>query len=498
MGMMKNSILDDTALGEFRKEYCRKGYTVGEFPYLNEDGSPAFTAVRADKEGCNKICRPFRSDGSFGYPKGKLPLYNLRKLGPGRNEKYTSTVIVVEGEKCVAVAEKVFPECDVVTWAGGTQSIDKKNWKALETRTVLIIADNDDPGRNAARKIADKLKKAYCTVTVYAREGNDAKDITDWYEEKGPGGIEALREEIETCARSGNDAPATVAIGKVLDFPVIEPWPDAVDGDALLSELAVLITRYISLKPSQAHTVVLWVAMTHIHDHQNIETAPFLNLSSPVKRSGKTATMTIIKSFVPRALPLSDYSSSSLFRVIEYHHPTLLLDEIDLKGANKSEDNGNLSALLNGSQSRDTAYIMRSTAVQAGNKTDWVAVTFDTWCPKVLCGIRGLRDTTLDRSIQIRLERKHHAHKLPRWRNRNRDDVLRLHRRIVRWTADHREEIVAARDAVGKHLPAFLNDRECDAWELLLAVASIAGKSWLDRGLDACREIARATGDTQS
>ena len=73
----------------------------------------------------------------------------------------------------------------------------------------------------------------------------------------------------------------------------------------------------------------------------------------------------------PRPLPLTDYSTSALFRVIEKYHPTLLLDEIDLKGSNKADDNGELSALLNGSQSRETAYILRSMPSQTGNKGDW-------------------------------------------------------------------------------------------------------------------------------
>ena len=108
-------------------------------------------------------------------------------------------------------------------------------------------------------------------------------------------------------------------------------------------------------------------------------------------------------------------------------------------------------------------------------------MTFDTWCPKVLSGIRGLRDTTLDRSTIINLARKRHTDKLPRWRNRDRSAILELHSRVVRWTGDCQDKLVRAREEVSERLPEYLNDRECDTWELLLALAHVAGKTGLKK-----------------
>ena len=93
----------------------------------------------------------------------------------------------------------------------------------------------------------------------------------------------------------------------------------------------------------------------------------------------------------------------------------------------------------------DTVYLVCDTD-ESGRKGDWEPMTFDTWCPKVLSGIRGLRDTTLDRSTIINLARKRHTDKLPRWRNRDRSAILELHSRVVRWTGDCHDKIVRARE----------------------------------------------------
>ena len=190
-GQLKKFQDDESDLGEFRRKHY--DWELTEYEY---DG---FKVVRADKPGEKKKITPFQPDGSSGYPtgdkNGARPLYNLKELSRSEGG-YNQKVIIVEGEKCVEHAEKVFPGCPVVTWAGGTGATDKTNWKPLQTRSALIIADTDDVGRNVARRIEKKLKKEDCTVTVYSREGEDGRDISDWIEGKSTSEIAELREEI--------------------------------------------------------------------------------------------------------------------------------------------------------------------------------------------------------------------------------------------------------------------------------------------------------------
>ena len=457
-----------------------------------------FKVVRADKPGEKKKLTPFKPDGSFGYPtgdkNGARPLHNIKELSRSRGKGgYNQKVIIVEGEKCVEQAEKVFPGCPVVTWAGGTGATDKTNWKPLQTRSVLILADTDEVGRNAARRIEKKLKKEDCTVTVYSREGEDGGDISDWVEGKSASEIAELREEI----LAGNSSARSIqASGQFVEFEDIEPWPGEVLGSEVLSSLTDLINRHMYIKPEQTDATILWCAMTWLHDHPVLECAPFLNITAPSSRAGKTALLDIVAEIVPRPFPLVGASEAFLFRVIEEHAPTLLLDEIDTQRAKKNGEGAYFDGMLNGSQTRRTATIGRMAQIRNGQAVEQVPVKFSTWCPKVLCGIGGLADTTVDRSVQIRMERKPKNDRRPRWRTRDREAVTALRRRLGTWVKSNAGEIIAARGGI--ELPETINDRQWDSWEVLGAIAKIAGSDWPKRADTACKYITDASEDTRS
>ncbi len=43
----------------------------------------------------------------------------------------------------------------------------------------------------------------------------------------------------------------------------IEPWPEEVDGDALLDDLCRALRQYIVIEEKHLHTLVLWAVHTH-------------------------------------------------------------------------------------------------------------------------------------------------------------------------------------------------------------------------------------------
>ena len=303
-----------------------------------------------------------------------------------------------------------------------------------------------------------------------------------------------LREEI--LAGNSSARSDVQASGRFVEFEVLEPWQEEVLGREVLSSLAELINRHMHIKPEQTDATVLWCAMTWLHDNPVLECAPFLNITAPSSRAGKTALLDIVAEIVPRPFPLVGASEAFLFRVIEEHAPTLLLDEIDTQRAKKNGEGAYLDGMLNGSQMRLTATIGRMAQIRDGQAVKQVPVRFSTWCPKVLCGIGGLADTTVDRSVQIRMERKPKDKKLPRWRTRDRDAVTALRRRLGTWIEEYAGEIIAARG--GTELPETINDRQCDAWEILCAVAKIAGGDWPKRADAACLYITGTSEDTRS
>ena len=54
--------------------------------------------------------------------------------------------------------------------------------------------------------------------------------------------------------------------GRALSLPACEPWPEAVDGQALLAELVDQVRRHVVLSEHQAIAVALWVMHAHAHE----------------------------------------------------------------------------------------------------------------------------------------------------------------------------------------------------------------------------------------
>ena len=267
-----------------------------------------------------------------------------------------------------------------------------------------------------------------------------------------------------------------------------EPCPDAVDGAALLSDAAAFVRRHVWIDDPSADALALWAVMTCIHERLEIST--FVNLTSATKRCGKSLLLEVLAELAYRAMPLSgQITAAALFRVVEAHAPTLMLDEADTY----MRDDEILRGVVNGSQRRSAAYIVR--CVEPDNEP----CRFVTWCPKLIAGIGGIPDTIRDRSLVVRLERKPAAVRLDPWRERDREAVEAMRGQIARWIRDNAGRIVAALSTVV--FPAALqDDRARDAWESLLAIANASGGEWggrEGRAWRACEHFAATSGSDE-
>ena len=66
-------------------------------------------------------------------------------------------VIIVEGEKTVLEAEKLFKEYDVVTWSGGSKAMGQTTYEVLKDKRIILFPDNDKPGVLAMHEVAKIL-----------------------------------------------------------------------------------------------------------------------------------------------------------------------------------------------------------------------------------------------------------------------------------------------------------------------------------------------------
>lgn len=230
----------------------------------------------------------------------------------------------------------------------------------------------------------------------------------------------------------------------------------------LLNDVQDFIRRFVVVDDHQAVAITLWVAHTHVFDVFGC--TPYLAITSPEKRSGKTRLLEVVELLVREPLSTANISDAALFRVIERRKPTLLMDEVD--AVFKSREREELRGLLN------AGYRRGAVAHRMGGASNRELQTFPVFCPKAFAGIGNcLPDTITDRSIPIRLKRRTRAEKVERFRLR---DVgpqgYELRDRLAEWLEPQRDYLAATRPA----LPGELDDRVQDVWEPLLAVADLA------------------------
>jgi hypothetical protein len=243
---------------------------------------------------------------------------------------------------------------------------------------------------------------------------------------------------------------------------------------ALLDTVAAIVRRFVVLDEYQVVAVVLWIAHTHALDAFDV--TPYLSVSSPERRSGKTRLLDVLELLVARPWRAVEPSEAVVFRKIDATQPTLLLDEVDAIFGRNREHEG-LRALLNAGNARGTK-VPRCVG-QSQN-----VVEFSVFCAKAFAGIGSLPDTVGDRSVPIAMKRKVRGERCERFRRRRltpeaevlRDELDRFAEAASDALRVALDQVAGLADDGG--LLASLDDRAFEAWEPLLAVAALAGEEW--------------------
>jgi len=237
-------------------------------------------------------------------------------------------------------------------------------------------------------------------------------------------------------------------------------------GARLLDDLHAALTRYVVLpSPEATDAIVLWIAATHAAPAWNC--APRLDVTSPVKRCGKSRLLDIIEATCHDPLITVSISPAALVRSIGADPPTLLLDEADTVFGPKAADNHeDLRGILNAGHSRNRPYIRWDVTTRSREYCPTFALA-------ALAGIGDLPDTIADRAITVKMRRRAPGEEVDRYRDRRDGAPLRqLGKRLGEWVRAHLGEL---RDAE-PDMP--VEDRAADTWEPLIAVADLAGADW--------------------
>ena len=161
---------------------------VAEYTYHDETGTPVSQTVRLDP----KDFRQRHSDGNGGWhwglggdpkkcncPRTQLVPYRLPELLAADPKE---TAIIVEGEKDADQLWELGLIATTNPMGAGKCSDVYAGW--LKDRPVLILPDNDVPGRKHAEQIARSLYGVAKSVRVLALPGLPEKgDVSDWLDQ---------------------------------------------------------------------------------------------------------------------------------------------------------------------------------------------------------------------------------------------------------------------------------------------------------------------------
>ena len=173
------------------------------------------------------------------------------------------------------------------------------------------------------------------------------------------------------------------------------PWPESVDGAALLEETAIRIRRHIVLTETQADAVALWLGASHAID--GLSRMPMLLLTSTVPDCGKSTVATLLSGLVTRPVMVSNLTPAVLFRLIDHYKPTLIADEADTW---LNDERSELRGVFNCAHWRTGAVIPRCVG------DDHEVRLFNVFGAKVIAMIGRPPVTMLSRCITIILHKK--------------------------------------------------------------------------------------------
>lgn len=324
--------------------------------------------------------------------------------------------------------------------------------KALpENVKAIVDASATDPGAPFVPAAVSSLKKLR------------AEDMANWTRARtlfaGIAGVLVGELDKLTAPKGVGDSLQ----GEAIEWDDPDPWPEPVDGAALLDGLRDRIEHYADMPAGGAVAVALWALYSWCHD--SFPVSPNLMITAPERESGKTQVTELLSWMVRRPSPVSDASAAAIIRGIAADRPTLLFDEAQSFLKRKADDP--IRGVLLASFTRRFAYVQRVEGESNERRR------FDTFTPKAMNGrkLAAVDDMLTSRSLVIAMTRA--TRRLPELRS-DRDPIGEDARaQCRRWAADQAATLRDADPDTGGRI-----GRVAQVWRPLFAIADAAGGSW--------------------
>lgn len=410
------------------------------YEYQNEQGNLLFQVIRYTPKSFKQRRPDGKSGWNWNLKDVRRVVYRLPDLLSSDIDK---PVFIVEGEKSVdaLVKLKLIATCSPM----GAGKWHEEYSQFFEKRKVIILPDNDTPGELHATTIAKSLYKKCDSLKLIHLPGlSEKQDVFDWL-------------------NNGNSVSGLLQLVK--ESP---EWQPSIHSE-ILNQIASFLKRFVVLTQSQIDVITLWIIHTYLFDEA--DTTPYLYITSPEKRSGKTRLLEVLELFVNKPWYTGRVTPAVLSRKIDAECPTLLLDEFDAAFKGDKEYSETLRAILNTGYRRGG-----KTSICTGQGANIGYTDLETYCPKAFAGIGKLPDTIEDRSIPIVLKRRSIDEQVERFKKRKVEaEASIIKRDIIKLISS-----IILSD-VEPDIPTQLDDRASDCWEILFIIADSVSGDWPER-----------------
>ena len=208
---------------ELKENGSRLGHESAVYRYTDENGGVLFKVVRY----VSKNFRQRTPDGKWSVKGVRRVPYRLDKVIDAI--KRDETVYIVEGEEDVHALEK--KGFTATTNPGGAGKWRDEYSSLLKGAKVVIIPDNDEPGKKHARKVAASVQRYVLETKVLELPDLDDKgDVRDWFR-AGYGRFDL--EELAKIAKPEESDRTTSTVGDFVSAADIakEPPPEPIIED---------------------------------------------------------------------------------------------------------------------------------------------------------------------------------------------------------------------------------------------------------------------------
>lgn len=280
-----------------------------------------------------------------------------------------------DGGYCIVIGRSAVGEYEWLLDTTDAYVIDRATWEKIQPSKLKKVktqpkATAEDKANGSAKRVDVELlvraalgkvtagggrNNAGAWLAIQLRDNNySAEEVlavafskrcppTDGHGDESPYTLGEWAATVESIyskpAREPWSEPAVEAEPQGIPFPdpaqtaEAQTAPAEVNIADLLTKISVFTRRFVHMTEAQATVGALWVAHTHAIDAADF--TPYLDIHSPMLRSGKTRLLEVFNLLVRNPWFTGRTTPSSLVRKIDMFHSTLLLDENDaaLEGA---------------------------------------------------------------------------------------------------------------------------------------------------------------------